>query len=164
VIQKKICTIGAYAVGKTSLLSRFVKSIFNEKYLTTIGVKIDKKIVTVEGQEVMLMLWDLAGEDEFSQMKTSYLRGASGYLLVADRTRPNTLETAFQLRTRIENEIGEIPFILVFNKSDLVDEIKIDKSQIEQLAQSGWEVIETSAKTGQGVEEAFLALTKRITG
>jgi small GTP-binding protein len=164
VIQKKICTIGAYAVGKTSLLSRFVKSIFNEKYLTTIGVKIDKKIVTVEEQEVMLMLWDLAGEDEFSQMKTSYLRGASGYLLVADRTRPNTLETAFQLRTRIENEIGEIPFILVFNKSDLVDEIKIDKSQIEQLAQSGWQVIETSAKTGQGVEEAFLALTKRITG
>jgi small GTP-binding protein len=164
VIQKKICTIGAYAVGKTSLLSRFVKSIFNEKYLTTIGVKIDKKIVTIEGQEVMLMLWDLAGEDEFSQMKTSYLRGASGYLLVADRTRPNTLETAFQLRTRIENEIGEIPFILVFNKSDLVDEIKIDKSQIEQLAQSGWQVIETSAKTGQGVEEAFLALTKRITG
>jgi small GTP-binding protein len=164
VIQKKICTIGAYAVGKTSLLSRFVKSIFDEKYLTTIGVKIDKKIVQVDGQEVMLMLWDLAGEDEFSQVKISYLRGASGYLLVADRTRPNTLETAFQLRTRIENELGEIPCILVFNKSDLVDEIKIDKSEIEKLAQSGWQVIETSAKTGQGVEEAFLALTKRIAG
>jgi small GTP-binding protein len=164
VIQKKICTIGAYAVGKTSLLSRFVKSIFDEKYLTTIGVKIDKKIVTVDGQDVMLMLWDLAGEDEFSHMKTSYLRGASGYLLVVDKTRPNTLETAFQLKTRIDNEIGEIPFILVFNKSDLVDEIKIDKSEIEQLAQSGWQVIETSAKTGQGVEEAFLTLTKQIAG
>jgi small GTP-binding protein len=164
VIQKKICTIGAYAVGKTSLLSRFVKSIFDEKYLTTIGVKIDKKIVQVDEQEVMLMLWDLAGEDEFSQVKISYLRGASGYLLVADRTRPNTLETAFQLRTRIESELGEIPCILVFNKSDLVDEIKIDKSEIEKLAQSGWQVIETSAKTGQGVEEAFLALTKRIVG
>lgn len=163
-IQKKICTIGAYAVGKTSLLSRFVKSIFDEKYLTTIGVKIDKKIVTVDGQDVMLMLWDIAGEDEFSQMKTSYLRGASGYLLVADKTRPNTLETAFQLKTRIENELGEIPFILVFNKSDLVDEIKIDKNEIDKLAQSGWQVIETSAKTGQGVEEAFLTLTKQVTG
>jgi small GTP-binding protein len=162
VIQKKICTIGAYAVGKTSLLARFVKSIFNEKYLTTIGVKIDKKIVTVDGQDVMLMLWDLAGEDEFSQLKTSYLRGTSGYLLVADRTRPNTLETAFQLKTKVENELGEIPFILVFNKSDLVDEIKIDRSQIAKLAQSGWQVIETSAKTGQGVEEAFLTLTRQL--
>jgi small GTP-binding protein len=164
VIQKKICTVGAYAVGKTSLLARFVKSLFDEKYLTTIGVKIDKKIVTVAGQEVMLMLWDLAGEDEFSQVKTSYLRGASGYLLVADKTRPHTLETAIQLKARIENEVGEIPFILVINKSDLVDESKIDKSQINKLAQNGWQVIETSAKTGQGVEEAFLALSRQLVG
>ncbi len=163
-MQKKICTVGASAVGKTSLLARFVKSIFNEKYLTTIGVKIDKKIVEVAEQEVMLMLWDLAGEDEFSQVKTSYLRGASGYLLVADRTRPNTLETAFKLKARIESELGEIPFILVFNKSDLVDEIKIDQSEIEKLAQGGWQVIETSAKTGQGVEQAFLALAKKLVG
>ena len=163
-IQKKVCTIGAYAVGKTSLLARFVKSLFNERYLTTIGVKIDKKIVKVAEQEVCLMLWDLAGEDEFSQVKTTYLRGASGYLLVVDRTRPSTLETAFKLKARIENELGEIPFILVFNKSDLVDEIRIDQSEIAQLAQSGWQVIETSAKTGQGVEEAFLALTKKLVG
>jgi small GTP-binding protein len=164
VIQKKVCTIGAYAVGKTSLMARFVKSLFNERYLTTIGVKIDKKVVKVAEQEVCLMLWDLAGEDEVSQVKTSYLRGASGYLLVVDRTRASTLETAFQLKARIENELGEIPFILVFNKSDLVDEIRIDQSEIEQLAQSGWQVIETSAKTGQGVEEVFLALTKKLVG
>lgn len=163
-IQKKVCAIGAYAVGKTSLLSRFVNSIFDEKYLTTLGVKIDKKIVTVEEQEVMLMLWDLAGEDEFSQVKISYLRGASGYLLVVDRTRPNTLEAAFNLKARIESELGEIPFVMVFNKTDLVDEIRIDNWEIENLAQSGWQVIETSAKTGQGVEEAFLALTKKLVG
>lgn len=163
-IQKKICTVGAYAVGKTSLLARFVKSLFDEKYLTTIGVKIDKKMVTVAGQEVMLMLWDLAGEDEFSQLKTAYLRGASGYLLVADKTRPHTLETAFQLKARIENELGAIPCVLVFNKSDLVDESKIDRSEIDRLAQNGWQVIETSAKTGQGVEEAFLALTRQLAG
>jgi small GTP-binding protein len=162
VIQKKICTIGAYAVGKTSLLSRFVKSIFNEKYLTTIGVKIDKKIIQVAEQEVMLMLWDLAGEDEFSQVRTSYLRGASGYLLVVDRTRPNTLEIAFNLKNRIESELGEIPVVLVCNKSDLTDELKIDSNEIEKLAQDGWHVFETSAKTGIGVEQAFLALTKKI--
>ena len=161
-IQKKICTIGASGVGKTSLLSRFVQSIFNENHLTTIGVKIDKKIVHIADQEVMLILWDLAGEDEFSQVQTRYLRGAAGYLLVADRSRPDTLETAFTLKAKIENELGETPFILVFNKSDLVDELKIDKSAIDQQAQSGFAVIETSAKTGQGVEEAFLSLTRRL--
>jgi small GTP-binding protein len=162
VIQKKICTIGASAVGKTSLLSRFVHSIFSEKYLTTIGVKIDKKIIRLEDQEVLLMLWDLAGEDEFSQVQTKYLRGTAGYLLVADRTRPDTLQTAFALKAKIEKEFGEIPCLLLFNKSDLLDDLKIDKSEIDKQAQSGFAVLETSAKTGQGVEEAFLSLTKKI--
>ncbi|MEW6130724.1 MAG: Rab family GTPase [Acidobacteriota bacterium] len=161
-LQKKICTLGAYAVGKTSLLARFVKSLFSEKYLTTIGVKVDKKIVQIDGQEVMLMLWDLAGEDEYLQLRTSYLRGAAGYLLVVDRTRPKTLEMALDLKQRVEEEIGELPFILVFNKSDLLDELKIARSAIEHLAGQGFEVLETSAKTGQGVEQAFLSLTKKI--
>jgi small GTP-binding protein len=162
VIQKKICTVGASAVGKTSLLARFVNSIFQETYLTTIGVKIDKKMVNLAGQDVMLMLWDLAGEDEFAQVQTRYLRGASGYLLVVDRTRPDTLETAFTLKARIDKELGELPCILIFNKSDLVDEIKIDKSEVDRQAHSGFAVMETSAKTGQGVEEAFLSLTKKL--
>ncbi len=159
-LQKKICTLGAYAVGKTSLLSRFVKSLFSEKYLTTIGVKVDKKLVKIAEQEVTLMLWDLAGEDDYLQLKTSYLRGASGYLLVIDRTRPQTFETAMGLKQRVDSEIGELPFILLFNKSDLLDELKIAQSDIEKIAQQGFAVFETSAKTGQGVETAFLSLTK----
>jgi small GTP-binding protein len=161
-LQKKICTLGANAVGKTSLLSRFIKSLFSEKYLTTIGVKVDKKIVRVDEQEVMLMLWDLAGEDEYLQLRTSYLRGASGYLLVVDRTRPQTLETALSLKRRVDTELGELPVIVVFNKSDMQDELKIATSDINQFAQQGFDVFETSAKTGQGVEEAFLSLTKNI--
>lgn len=161
-LQKKICTLGAYAVGKTSLLARFVKSIFSEKYLTTIGVKVDKKIVQVDDQEITLMLWDLAGEDEYLQLRTSYLRGAAGYLLVVDKTRPKTLEMALDLKQRVDQEIGELPFILIFNKSDLAEEIKIERSAIDHFAGQGFEVLETSAKTGQGVEEAFLSLTKKI--
>jgi small GTP-binding protein len=161
-LQKKICTLGANAVGKTSLLSRFIKSLFSEKYLTTIGVKVDKKIVRVGEQEVMLMLWDLAGEDEYLQLRTSYLRGASGYLLVVDRTRPQTLETALSLKERVDTEIGELPVIVVFNKSDMQDDLRIATSDINQFAQQGFDVFETSAKTGQGVEEAFLMLTKNI--
>ena len=162
VIQKKICTLGAYAVGKTSLMSRFVHSMFSDKYLTTIGVKIDKKAVRVGDEEVTLMLWDLAGEDEFLQVRTSYLRGASGYLLVADRTRPETLGTALAIRQRVEDEIGELPFILVFNKSDLADAVRIDGREIAALAAQGFSCLETSARTGQGVEEAFLSLTKMM--
>ena len=80
-IQKKVCLLGGFAVGKTSLVSRFVTSIFSEKYLTTVGVKVDKKLVSVNGQDVTLMLWDIYGEDEFQTVQPSYLRGASGYLV-----------------------------------------------------------------------------------
>ena len=101
-IQKKLCMIGAFAVGKTSLVARFVKSIFSEKYLTTVGVKIDKKTLGVGDQEVTLIVWDLAGEDEFLQVRMSYLRGSAGYFLVADGTRRATLDKAIELQQRAE--------------------------------------------------------------
>jgi len=75
-IKKKICMLGVFAVGKTSLVQRFVKSMFSEKYLTTVGVKIDKKTIEVKGKIVELMLWDLQGEDEFQKLNATYLRGA----------------------------------------------------------------------------------------
>ena len=109
-IQKKICMVGAFAVGKTSLVARFVKSIFSDKYLTTVGVKIDKKEMVVDGNEINLILWDLAGEDEFIQLQTTYLRGSSGYILVADGTRASTIVKAFSLQRRVEDAIGKVPF------------------------------------------------------
>src|SRR4026209_2201357 len=93
-LQKKICMLGGFGVGKTSLVSRFVTSIFSDTYLTTIGVKIDKKTFAVDAHEMTLMLWDIYGQDEFQTVRDSYLRGASGYLLVADGTRYATPETA----------------------------------------------------------------------
>jgi small GTP-binding protein len=85
-IQKKVCMVGTSGVGKASPVAKF-----SDKYLTTVGVKIDKKTVTVDGNEVMLMIWDLAGDDDYQRLQTSYLRGTSGYLLVADGTRQVTL-------------------------------------------------------------------------
>ena len=90
-IQKKICMLGGYAVGKTSLVSRYVSSMFSEKYMTTIGVKIDKKGVDTEKDRVELVIWDIYGQDDFQKVRMSYLRGASGYLLVLDGTRGGTL-------------------------------------------------------------------------
>lgn len=160
--KKKICMLGAFAVGKTSLVQRFVKGIFSDKYLTTVGVKIDKKTVTIGEQDVNLILWDIHGEDEFQKVRTSYLRGASGYFLVVDGTRRDTLGTAFVLQKRAEEAIGKVPFVLVFNKSDLRNEWEIDKKTMDGLLKDGLMVVETSAKTGQGVEDTFLALSGKM--
>jgi small GTP-binding protein len=161
-LQKKICMIGAFATGKTSLVAKFVYSIFSETYQTTVGVKIDKKTVKIQDKELNFILWDLYGEDEFQKVRLSYLRGSSGYLMVVDGTRHNTLEKAFSLQTRVEETIGQIPFILVLNKSDLLDEWEIETAEIDAIIQRGWTVIKTSAKTGMGVEEVFQTLANQI--
>jgi small GTP-binding protein len=160
-LQKKVCMVGAYAVGKTSLVARFVRSIFSEKYQTTVGVKIDKKTVRIDGRQLTMILWDLAGEDDFYQVRMSYLRGSSGYLLVADGTRRSTLDKALELQQRIENEIGKLPFIMMINKLDAIDSWEIKDSDLTGLADNGWQVVATSAKTAVGVNETFLALGQR---
>ena len=161
-IQKKICTIGAFAVGKTSLIRRYVESIFSEKYLTTVGVKIDKKPVNVLGQDVTLILWDIHGEDDFQEINMNYLRGSSGYILVVDGNRYSTLEKAILLQDKVEKSYGNIPFIIAINKADLKDEWEITDKDISKISEKGWKVLETSAKNGEGVEELFTELTKEI--
>src|SRR6516162_9310899 len=117
-IQKKICMLGSFAVGKTSLVRRFVESIFSETYHTTVGVKIDKKVIQIDGTEMTLVLWDLYGNDDFQKIRWSYFQGASGYLLVADGTRRATIDAAVALEERARREIGPVPFVLVMNKCD----------------------------------------------
>jgi len=160
--RKKICILGAFAVGKTSLVQRFVQGIFSEKYLTTLGVKIDKKSMRVDQQNMELIIWDLAGEDEFIKMRKSYLRGAAGYFLVVDGMRNETLDTAISLQQRVEEEIGKLPFILLINKIDLKKQWAIESQQIEKLKASGWCVLETSAKTTEHVEESFSMLAVEL--
>ena len=157
-ISKKVCMLGGFAVGKTSLVSRFVRSIFSEKYMTTVGVKIDKKTVPVPGNEVDLVLWDIYGEDDFQKMRTSYLRGANGYLLVVDRTRRSTLDVARDLHRLAVETAGPVPFLVLVNKADLADQAELGTEEINAVGRDGWTVIETSAKTGLGVEEAFTRL------
>ncbi|MGB6297473.1 MAG: Rab family GTPase [Rivularia sp. (in: cyanobacteria)] len=161
-LQKKICMVGAFATGKTSLVAKYVYSIFSEKYQTTVGVKIDRKTLMVEEKELSLILWDLYGEDEFQKLRTSYLRGSSGYLLVVDGTRKSTLQTALDLQKRVEDSIGKVPFILVLNKWDLENEWELDSASIEAIEQKGWMVTKTSAKTGLNVEEIFNTLATKI--
>jgi len=161
-LKKKICLLGSYGVGKTSLVARFVHSMFADKYHTTVGVKIDKKVVDVDGQEVTLMLWDMAGEEEGAPVKLNQVKDASGYLLVVDGTRAKTLDIARSIQQRVETEIGSRPFSMLVNKADLRESWEIPDSAWAELAGAGWSILETSAKSGQHVEEAFASLTKRI--
>ncbi len=154
-LKKKICMVGQFGVGKTSLVRRFVSSIFDERYLTTIGVKIDRKDVSIHGKSLTLMLWDLAGEDELAELNVSHLRGASGYVLVADGCRAATLEKAAELQQRITGTLGPLPFVLVVNKADLRDQWEVQPAHVTHY---GWPTFETSAKAGSGVEEMFLGL------
>lgn len=159
-IQKKICLLGGFGVGKTSLVSRFVHSMFSDKYLTTIGVKIEKKSVSLPATQVELVIWDLYGHDDFQKLRVSYLRGASGYLLVADGTRRATLDTALEVHRLAEESLGRVPFILAVNKADLRDRWEIDDAALEDRTRAGWRIVETSAKTGEKVEGAFAALAQ----
>lgn len=160
-LQKKVCMLGAFSVGKTSLVRRYVASIFEDKYLTTIGVKIDKKVVTTAGSETTLMLWDIAGEDAYHSIKPSHLRGASGCIVVVDGTRPNTLDVARDIQKMARDSIGDIPIFAALNKSDLKDQWLVSESDISQLAEE-MTLIETSAKTGLNVEEMFQQLTEAM--
>lgn len=161
-IQKKICMLGAFAVGKTSLVKQFVESIYSDKYHTTVGVKIDKKSIVAGGQDVNLLLWDIQGEDGVQKLRPSYLKGAAGYLLVVDGTRRETLDTAYAIQQSAQQIIGLVPFVVVINKSDLVEQWALDDKAIGELTESGWSVYRTSAKTGQHVEDAFLTLAEKI--
>jgi small GTP-binding protein len=158
----KVCMLGATAVGKTSLVARFVNSVFSDRYATTIGVRIHARRVQLGERRVDLIIWDLSGEDEFQSVQPSYLRGASGYLVVIDGTRRETRDTAIALQERAERTIGNIPFIAVLNKTDLVASWELGDEQLAALHGRGWSLLRTSAKTGAGVEETFEQLTTKM--
>ena len=162
VIQKKIALLGAAGVGKTSLVRRFVESLFDEKYLTTIGVKVDKRTLVVNADEVTLMIWDIAGAEEHFSVPTSYVKGAAGYLLVGDGTRPDTLTVAARIVEQIDRELGKRPFVLVLNKMDLTDAWRVSDGDIAALRARALATIQSSARTGEGVEAAFATLAEAI--
>ncbi|RKZ92857.1 MAG: GTP-binding protein [Candidatus Parabeggiatoa sp. nov. 1] len=155
--------IGDFSVGKTSLVARFVRQAFSEKYLTTVGVKIDTKPVKLpDGREVKLILWDIAGNDNLTTATASYLRGAAGFLLVVDGTRRPTWDSALNLQKAVTEKIGDKPFIILLNKADLREQWEIDESLINEKKQQGWKLLSTSAKTGMNVEETFVELATQL--
>jgi small GTP-binding protein len=161
-VQLKVCMVGAAGVGKTSLVRRFVHSIFSESYLTTVGVHISKKVLSVGGRSVAMILWDLAGEEEGSPLRLGHLRGSRGLVLVADGCRRRTIERAEDLRRRSAEANGAVPCVLAVNKVDLHRDWQVSMDELEGRARSGLATFTTSAKTGKGVDELFAHLARAV--
>ena len=158
-ISKKIILTGSFGVGKTSLFNRFIYQQFSDKYLTTIGVKVNNKTIKIDDESLSMMVWDIAGEVSQDKVPASYFLGASGIIYVMDLSRPRTfinLETDIKfLKDMLPN--GDI--LIVANKRDLVTPEQLESfvdgidSNIDFL---------TSAKTGENVEHLFFDMGKRL--
>ena len=159
--SRKICILGDFAVGKTSLVRRFVHNRFSEKYLTTIGVKVDtKEVVSAAARPLKLAIWDVAGTNTPTELFVRYTRGAAGFLLVADATRVETLACCKELRDAVVGKVGPLPFVLLVNKSDLSEQREFDRDSARGRVQGALDCLDTSALTGEGVEDAFHLLVK----
>jgi small GTP-binding protein len=159
-IQRKICMVGVFGTGKTCLVQRYVHSIFSDRYLSTVGVKIDRKEVQIGEQNVKLMLWDLEGRDGTRDVNASYINGAHGVIYVVDGTRRETLDGMYEIRETVTSALGDIPSVVAINKTDLASLWKLEPSDEEAVGARGLHSFRTSAKTGDGVEATFLWLAK----
>jgi small GTP-binding protein len=162
ITKLKVCLIGATGVGKTSITGRFVHSIFSETYHTTIGVKIETQEVRRGDRVVQLVIWDLSGEDEFQSVQPSYVVGSAGFLLVVDGTRRATVDTGLILAGRVRDTVGNVPFVVLLNKADLVASWDVRTEDVTPLRERALAVVETSARTGAGIKEAFEQLVDGI--
>ena len=161
-LAHKVCLLGDFGVGKTSLVSRFVRNTFSDKYLTTVGVKVDSKEVALDERgPVRLVVWDIAGKSALDALNMSYLRGASGLLLVADGTREPTMRTAIDLILQSRSQLPDAHAVLLVNKLDLVERWEVAPSTLAELRKT-LAVIETSALSGDGVEQAFAELASGL--
>ncbi len=163
VIQKKICLLGDFAVGKTSLVRRFVEGRFDDRYLSTIGVKVSRRTIDRSNHTLNLLIWDLVGGNELSQRETGYLAGSAGALIVCDLTRPKTLETLQRYTRQMRASNPQAAILFVGNKVDLTEERAIDDQQLHEVATNlQSEYFVTSAKTGENVEAVFIRLAEKL--
>jgi len=165
---KKVCLLGDGAVGKTSLIRKYVYDAFDDKYLMTIGAKVTKKVLDVEttdGTQIHLtiMLHDIVGQVEFERIHKQYYRGSEGAVLVCDLTRKDTLEHLGWWLESLSEVVGDVPVTLIGNKQDLKDEHQVTFKDMAALAKEyHCPYYLTSAKTGENVENVFENIGRRV--
>lgn len=163
----KIIVCGAGAVGKTSIVRRYIEDKFEFNYLLTVGLDPSNRIIEVDGILVNLVIFDVAGQKRFQTLRDVFFRKANGALLVFDLTRPETLDELYEWKMQIDKRLGKdrIPIILVGNKSDLEDMIQIDYGLLEDKIIPDFapiKYLETSAYQDENIRETFINLTKEI--
>jgi len=166
-ISKKIVLVGDFSTGKTSLIRRFVDNQFSDTYLTTIGVKISKKKIPLKDDVMQALIWDIEGGTAQKPVNTTYLIGAHGCILVADSTRQDTIDHIDNYITIVNRTTPKAAFVLVLNKCDMLDEIQKETLLSEVNLQYGDRVKHiylTSAKTGEEVENMFMAIAVMVGG
>jgi small GTP-binding protein len=162
--RKKICIIGASAVGKTSLVASYSGAVFNSGYQSTLGVRITRAVVAVSERLKELVVWDIKGESEFYRINPAYLYGSDGYVLVADGTRRATLNQAMDLQTCMKELVGDIPHVLLINKLDLDDIWEMDDALLSTIRSQVSDVYTCSARGGITIHNAIEALARRMWG
>ena len=169
-VSSKICLIGDGGVGKTSLIGRYVYDFFDDKYLATIGTKVSRKVILLNYPDrdiqvkINAMIWDIMGQRAFrSLLHEAYFYGAKGIIGVCNLTDEETLASLNEWIESVKKVVGDIPMVLLANKSDLKDEIKVSESELKTTATSlNAHYLYTSAKTGENVINAFLTLGREI--
>lgn len=162
-VIRKVSLLGDGAVGKTSLIRRYVLDVFSDEYLTTFGAKVTKKVLDLEEVELTMMIWDILGQKGQKSLHASYYSGTNGALVVCDLSRPETLESTLEWAIDLRKVAGDIPIVPVANKMDLPAQVTQDGME-RMAAVLGDGFILTSARTGEGVPAAFERLAKRMTG
>jgi small GTP-binding protein len=164
-ISKKIILIGDFSTGKTSLIRRFVDNQFSDSYLSTIGVKISRKVIPLEHETIQGLIWDIEGGTDKKPVNQTYLKGAHGCILVADINRSDTIAKLSSYIDIIRKITPSAPFILALNKADCFDEAyrqKIYQDTLARYEEMSVSLYLTSAKTGEGVESMFKEIAQRM--
>lgn len=151
-VSKKIVILGQYGVGKSSLIRQFVHRKFSDKYLTTIGVHVQKKVLEINGTQLSMILWDLEGDTSISKIRPAYLIGSSGLIYVFDLSRPYTYAEVDQEINLLKAQFPNEPLKIVANKKDLVGDTDLDQILVNLTVACDFV---TSAKTGESVDDMF---------
>ncbi|KAK0069654.1 ras-related protein Rab-23 [Biomphalaria pfeifferi] len=158
----KVVVVGNGAVGKSSMIQRYCKGIFTRDYKKTIGVDFLERQIEIDGEEVRLMLWDTAGQEEFDAITKAYYRGAQACVLTFSTLDRESFEAIESWKKKVEDEVGEIVMVLVQNKIDLIDDAVVHTSEAEELAKKlKLRFYPTSVKENLNVEEVFRYLATK---